>query len=136
MFKSAADADGNHHSAGHLREVPWVAVAPVVTAIRVLERIASDGGLLFDAATHAFQNTPTASATSIGQEGPRRRIEAFAAWASALARRLGRGHEVIPDDPYGAIGLARFRRTLPGTSRAARAVWWHWPFSTGTCAPQ
>ncbi|MEU2179857.1 integrase [Streptomyces thermolilacinus] len=112
VFKSAADADGNHHSAGHVREVPWVAIAPVVTAIRVLERIVPDGGLLFDAATHAFQNTPTASATSIGQEGLRRRIEAFAAWASALALRLDRDHEVVPEDPYGTIGLARFRRTL------------------------
>ncbi|MFF2807865.1 hypothetical protein ACFVT2_11835 [Streptomyces sp. NPDC058000] len=50
MFKNAADEDGNHHSADHLREVSWVAIPPVVKAIRVLERNASDGGLLFDAA--------------------------------------------------------------------------------------
>ncbi|WP_222513801.1 integrase [Streptomyces sp. CBG9] len=112
VFKNAADEDGNHYSAGHLREVPWVAIPPVVTAIRVLERIVPDGGLLFDAAAHAFQNIPVASAASIGQAGLRGRIEAFAAWASGLALRLGLDQEVVPDDPYGAIGLARFRRTL------------------------
>ncbi|WP_434795724.1 integrase (plasmid) [Streptomyces albidoflavus] len=112
VFKNATDQDGNHYSAGHVREVPWVAIPPVVTAIRVLERIAPDGGLLFDAAVHSFKNAPTAPAASIGQNGLRERIEAFAAWASALARRLGRDQEVVPDDPYGAIGLARFRRTL------------------------
>ncbi|WP_328907998.1 hypothetical protein OG230_36215 [Streptomyces sp. NBC_00234] len=112
VFKNAADEEGNYHSAGHPREVPWVAIAPVVTAIRVLERIAPDGGLLFDAATHTFRNIPTASATSIGQQGLRGRIEDFAAWASGLARRLGRDQEAVPDDPYGAIGLNRFRRTL------------------------
>ncbi|MFC5918233.1 hypothetical protein [Streptomyces pulveraceus] len=65
MFKNAADEDGDHYSAGHLREVPWVAIPPVVTAIRVLERIVPDGGLLFDAAAHAFQNIPAAAAASI-----------------------------------------------------------------------
>ncbi|MFI5823743.1 hypothetical protein ACIA8I_32345 [Streptomyces rishiriensis] len=112
VFKNASDKDGNHHSAGHLREVPWVAIAPVVTAIRVLERIVPDGGLLFDAAVHAFQNAPAAPAASIRPHSLRGRIEAFAAWASSLARRLGRDHEVVPDDRHGAIGLARFRRTL------------------------
>ncbi len=112
VFKNAADKDGNHHSAGHLREVPWVAIPPVVTAIRVLERLVPDGGLLFDAAAHTFHNTPTVPAASIRQNGLRGRIEAFATWASRLARRLGRDHEIVPDDRHGAIGLARFRRTL------------------------
>ncbi|MFJ9530500.1 site-specific integrase [Streptomyces cyaneofuscatus] len=112
VFKTASDEDGNHHSAGQLREVPWVAIPPVVRAIRLLETIAPDGGLLFDAAAHAFKNTPTASTASIGYEGLRRRVESFAAWASELAVRLGRGHEGVPADPHGAIGLARFRRTL------------------------
>lgn len=112
VFKNAADEDGNHHSAGHPREVPWVAIPPVVRAIRLLEKIAPDGGLLFDAGAHSFHDTRTAPAASIGNEGLRGRIEAFAAWANGLARRLGREHEAIPDDPHGPIGLARFRRTL------------------------
>jgi hypothetical protein len=111
-FKNAFDEDGNHHSAGRLREVPWVAIPPVVGAIRVLEKIASAEGLLFDAATHTFVNTPTPSTASLRYSGLRSRIEAFVSWASGLARSLGREGEVIPDDPYGAIGLARFRRTL------------------------
>ncbi|MGW5295883.1 hypothetical protein [Streptomyces bacillaris] len=89
-----------------------MAIPPVITAIRVLEMIASDGGLLFDAAVHAFKNAPAAPAASIGRNGLRGRIEAFATWASALTRRLGHDQEAVPDDPYGAIGLARFRRTL------------------------
>ncbi|MFJ5548623.1 integrase [Streptomyces sp. NPDC093225] len=112
VFKNASDEDGNHHSAGHPREVPWVAIPPVVRAIRLLERIAPDNGLLFDAAAHSFHTVPTASYTSISNEGMRSRIEGFVAWASELARRLEREHEVIPDDPHGAVGLARFRRTL------------------------
>jgi len=111
-FKNAFDEDGNHHSAGRLREVPWVAIPPVVRAIRLLEKLAPAGRLLFDASTHAFVNTPTPGTVSLRYAGLRSRIEAFAEWASHLARRLGREGEVIPDDPHGAIGLARFRRTL------------------------
>ncbi|MEV6383116.1 integrase [Streptomyces sp. NPDC051773] len=111
-FKNAFDEDGNHHSAGRLREVPWVAIPPVVRAIRVLEKIVPAEGLLFDAATHTFVNTPTPSTTSLRYSGLRTRIGAFVAWASGLALRLGREGEVIPDESHGAIGLARFRRTL------------------------
>jgi integrase len=35
-FKGATDEDGNHQSGGVEREVPWVAITPVVNAIRVL----------------------------------------------------------------------------------------------------
>ncbi|WP_406407355.1 hypothetical protein OG923_03835 [Streptomyces halstedii] len=111
-FKNAFDEDGNHHSAGRLREVPWVAIPPVVKAIRVLEKFAPAEGLLFDAGTHTFVNTPTRSTASLRFTALHSRIEAFAAWASHLARALGRDGEVIPDDPHGPIGLARFRRTL------------------------
>lgn len=57
-FKNAFDEDGNHHSTGRLREVPWVAIPPVVRTIRVREKIAPAEGLLLDAATHTFVNTP------------------------------------------------------------------------------
>ena len=38
-FKTATDEHGNHLSAGAERDVPWVAITPVVNAIRVLERM-------------------------------------------------------------------------------------------------
>ncbi|MGW7426168.1 hypothetical protein ACWGJB_40245 [Streptomyces sp. NPDC054813] len=41
-----------------------------------------------------------------------RRIEDFITWASDLAVRSGRPHEVVPEDPHGAVGTERFRRTL------------------------
>ncbi|MFE9853336.1 hypothetical protein ACFYPN_31735 [Streptomyces sp. NPDC005576] len=111
-FKNAFDEDGNHHLAGRLREVPWVAIPPVVRAIHVLESLVPAEGLLFDAAVHTFVTVPTHSTASLRFTGLHSRIEAFAAWASGLARTLGRDSEVVPDDPHGAIGLARFRRTL------------------------
>ncbi|OLZ62776.1 hypothetical protein AV521_40840 [Streptomyces sp. IMTB 2501] len=40
------------------------------------------------------------------------RIERFATWASAQAKRLERPHETVPADPHGAIGTERFRRTV------------------------
>ena len=48
-YKNVTDDDGNHVSAGEQRDVPWVAITPVVHAIRVLERIVPDGELLFSA---------------------------------------------------------------------------------------
>ncbi|MFI1942774.1 integrase [Streptomyces virginiae] len=114
VFKHASDEDGNHQSAGQMRDVPWVAIPPVVSAIRLLETLVPDQGLLFDSAAHTFQRTRAATATaiSLGYEGLRTRIEDFARWASDLALRLDRPHETVPDDPHGGLGLARFRRTL------------------------
>lgn len=37
--KDVTNDDGHHISAGVEREVPWVAMAPVVRSIRILERI-------------------------------------------------------------------------------------------------
>jgi hypothetical protein len=42
-FKTATGEHGNHISAGAERDVPWVAIAPVVNAIRVLERMVRTG---------------------------------------------------------------------------------------------
>ena len=39
VFKNAVDEQGNHDSAGAERDMPWVAIRPVVNAIRVLERM-------------------------------------------------------------------------------------------------
>lgn len=53
VYTTARDEDGFHLSTGELREVPWVAIKPVVNAIRVLERFVPDGVLLFDQSAQA-----------------------------------------------------------------------------------
>lgn len=53
-YKTVTDDDGNHVPAGEVHEVPWVAIAPVVRAIRVLERMVPDGELLLSSAHHNF----------------------------------------------------------------------------------
>jgi hypothetical protein len=68
---------------------PWVAIAPVVSAIRVLERIVPEGALLFDGAAHDF-NTKRTFVGSVTFGSWRDRVENFAVWASDLARRARR----------------------------------------------
>ncbi|MER7671394.1 integrase [Kitasatospora sp. NPDC096128] len=110
-YKDAKDSDGNYLSAGQEREVPWTAIAPVVRAIRVLERIVPDGELLLSAAHHdvTWQHGHHGA---LKREGLAVRINDFVAWANreAIAQHLP--EQTIPDDPHGAIGLRRFRRTL------------------------
>lgn len=50
-YKNVID-DGNHVSAGEIRTVPWVAITPVVNAIRVLERMVPPGELLLSSTHH------------------------------------------------------------------------------------
>ncbi|MFF4978499.1 integrase [Streptomyces sp. NPDC001046] len=111
VFKTARDEDGNHLSRGRMREVPWVAIRPAMRAVRVLERMVPADSLLFGATAHDFPHHRTYHA-ALNRPTMNRRIEDFISWSSALALRLGRPHEVIPDDPHGAIGTERFRRTL------------------------
>ncbi|MER7672292.1 hypothetical protein ABTY61_28060 [Kitasatospora sp. NPDC096128] len=54
-FKNVTDSDGNHLSAGEIRALPWVAITPVVNAIRVLERIVPEGELLLGSSYHYAQ---------------------------------------------------------------------------------
>lgn len=96
VFKTAVDENGNHVPQGVMRDVPWVAIDPVVRAIRVVERMVPQGRL-FAGVTRDTMNA---------------RIERFAAWASDLALGLGRGHDAIPPDRHGSVGVSRFRRTL------------------------
>ncbi|UQI49854.1 integrase (plasmid) [Streptomyces sp. HU2014] len=112
VYKTAVDEDGNHLSTGELRDVPWVAITPVVSAIRVLERIVPSGELLFGSQFHQFGGFGQRTRVALRAETLRERVEHFVDWASQLARRLDRPHEVIPPDPHGAIGTGRFRRTL------------------------
>lgn len=109
-FKTATDPDsGNYRPAE--RPVPWVAITPVVNAIRVLERIVPEGELLFGSAMHnpSYAHLRTGA---LGQLAVRERIDEFVAWVNVEATAQGLPGEVIPPDPYGGLGLARFRRTL------------------------
>ncbi|MFI6743515.1 hypothetical protein ACIBI9_62510 [Nonomuraea sp. NPDC050451] len=85
-FKTATDEQGNHDSAGADQDVPWVAITPVVNAIRVLERMVPPGGLLFDKAAHdvAGRRPGTGIAQARHDAGPHRGVH-----------RLGerRGHQ-------------------------------------------
>ncbi|MGW4101655.1 hypothetical protein [Streptomyces sp. NPDC004976] len=60
-YKNVRDSDGHHVSAGEERAVPWVAITPVVNAIRVLERIVPEGELLLSVPPIT---TPSASAST------------------------------------------------------------------------
>lgn len=110
-YKTAVDEHGNHLSGGVERDVPWVAITPVVTAIRVLERMVPAGELLFDSRAH--DSTGKAGNTGSMVMAPMRvRINDFVSWANTEAARHNLAHETIPPDPQGNIGLKRFRRTL------------------------
>ncbi|MFJ9321081.1 integrase [Streptomyces globisporus] len=111
-YKTARDEDGNHLSAGTEREVPWVAIAPVVNAIRVLERMVPPGHLLFDRHAHDLRVGRSGRPGSLTHTTVRARIEDFVTWANAEAALHQLPGEVIPPDQHGSIGTARFRRSL------------------------
>ncbi|WP_229859865.1 hypothetical protein [Streptomyces poonensis] len=112
-YKTATDESGNHLPGGTERNVPWVAITPAVNAIRVLERIVPPGRLLFDHDTHDLVSGSRPSTRgALRPGGMRQRIEDFVAWANTEAEAQGLENEMIPPDPHGAIGTARFRRTL------------------------
>ncbi|MCX4789696.1 integrase [Streptomyces sp. NBC_01221] len=112
-FKTVTDDEGNQLPGGAERDVPWVAITPVVNAIRVLERMVPAGHLLFDHDAHdsLFGRRPSTRG-ALRAQGMRQRIEDFVAWANTEAEAQGLPAEVIPPDPHGNIGTARFRRTL------------------------
>jgi integrase len=110
-YKTATDEHGNHQSSGIERDVPWVAITPVVNSIRVLERTVPDGHLLFDWHIHVPRGRKD-RAGALKTDILGRRIEAFVAWANREALTQGLAAEVIPDDPKGSIGIRRFRRSL------------------------
>ncbi|MEV6928128.1 hypothetical protein AB0M46_27015 [Dactylosporangium sp. NPDC051485] len=111
VFKNARDDDGIHLSGGLDRDTPWVAIPPVVRAIRVMERIVGEGDLLFDRDTPYSSRTPSPG-RSLTHKTVAHRIERLISWVNDYAQTIGRPAEVIPADPDGAIGISRFRRTL------------------------
>ncbi|MGW0770277.1 integrase [Streptomyces sp. NPDC002676] len=110
-YKNVIDEDGTHVSAGEEREVPWVAIAPVVHAIRVLERMVPDGELLLSASHHdiPFQRGYNGVLKNTALND---RIDKFVDWVNREAKTQGLSDQIIPQDPHGAIGMSRFRRTL------------------------
>ncbi|UUU38011.1 site-specific integrase [Streptomyces sp. NBC_00162] len=110
-YKNVTDSDGNLISAGEERQVPWVAISPVVHAIRVLERMVPPGELLLSAARHDFMQQ-RGHHGALKHQGLHTRIEDFVSWANREANLQDLPTQIICADPHGAIGLARFRRTL------------------------
>ncbi len=110
-YKNVTDDDGNHVSGGEEREVPWTAILPVVHAIRVLERIVPAGELLLSAAHHDFRVQRGHHGALKGQ-ALNQRIQGFVAWVNAEALAQDLPNQAIPEDPYGKILMARFRRSL------------------------
>ncbi|MFD4916616.1 integrase [Streptomyces virginiae] len=110
-YKNVTDDDGNHVSAGAERDIPWVAITPVVKAIRVLERIVPDGELLLSAAHHDFTHQGRFSG-ALKLEALQSRIEDFVDWANSEAVAHDLPDQAIPADPHGKIAPSRFRRSL------------------------
>uniref|UniRef100_A0AAU2VC39 Integrase n=1 Tax=Streptomyces sp. NBC_00003 TaxID=2903608 RepID=A0AAU2VC39_9ACTN len=111
-FKNVTNDDGHYISAGEQREVPWVAITPVVNAIRVLEQMVPPGELLLATAHHDFQSPKPGRYGSLRTHVISERIDDFIAWANSEAERHGLTRQSIADDPHGTIGTSRFRRTL------------------------
>ncbi|MGW0962212.1 integrase [Streptomyces gelaticus] len=109
-YKTATDEDGNYATSGAERDVPWVAITPVVRAIRVLERMVLAGHLLLGHDGHdPYQR---ADSGSLKNAAMRLRIEDFIAWSNAEAEAQVVPGEIIPPDPQGNVGVERFRRSL------------------------
>ncbi|MFV5998736.1 hypothetical protein ACNPQM_41985 [Streptomyces sp. NPDC056231] len=87
-YKNVTDDDGNHVSDGEEREVPWVAITPVVQAIRVLERMVPERELLLSAAHHDFPD-PRGYHGTLKNNALNNRIERFVARVNHEAEAQG-----------------------------------------------
>ncbi|WP_329316635.1 integrase [Streptomyces sp. NBC_01278] len=102
-FKNVTDLDGHHLSAGEVRAVPWVAITPVVQAIRVLEKMVPEGELLFSSGQRSGV---------LKSGGLNIRIKDFVSWVNREAATHNLVGQLVPDDPHGPLQVSRFRRTL------------------------
>ncbi|MEU9472344.1 hypothetical protein AB0D78_38290 [Streptomyces avermitilis] len=132
VYKTARDEDGNHRSEGEVRDAPWVAIAPVVNAIRVLERMVPPGQLLFDHHAHDLRST-RAGTGSLTVHTLGTRVEDFITWVNHEAAARGLVHEVIPPDPHGRIGTERFHRSMAWHIARRPGGWSRSRFSTAIC---
>ncbi|MFI0156652.1 integrase [Streptomyces lydicus] len=110
-YKNVRDSDGHHISAGEERAVPWVAITPVVNAIRVLERIVPKGELLFNS-THHDVVSQRKHHGALKRGTLDRRVEDLVSWINQEASAQGLPAQMVPADPHGNLGLSRLRRTL------------------------
>lgn len=110
-FKTVIDERGNHIPQGAEREHPWTVIAPVQQAVTVLEDL-TDSRLLFPRALSKCYKPRSYLGSALTPALAASRIRRFTTWANDLARHHERDHELIPDDPEGAITLRRFRRTI------------------------
>ncbi|WSA74574.1 integrase [Streptomyces sp. NBC_01799] len=110
-YKNVRNTDGHHVSAGEERDVPWVAITPVVNAIRVLERIVPEGELLFSS-THHDVVSGRKHHGALKRASLDRRVDNLVSWINREAITQGLPEQTVPADPLGRLGLSRLRRTL------------------------
>ncbi|MGV2921695.1 hypothetical protein, partial [Streptomyces alfalfae] len=110
-FKGVLDEDGNTIGEGEQRADPWIVLEPVARAIAVVEEL-EDGEQLFTRTLYRYAKGTCMPRTGLSSYTAVERIRAFTAWANQLAVAHDRPHELIPDDPEGAVALRRFRRTV------------------------
>ncbi|WP_394426683.1 hypothetical protein [Streptomyces sp. SGAir0957] len=110
-FKGVLDEDGNTIGEGEVRADPWIVLEPVARAIAVVEEL-EDGEQLFTRTLYRYAKGTCMPRTGLSSDTAVERIRAFTAWANQLAAAHDRPHELIPDDPDGAVALRRFRRTI------------------------
>lgn len=107
-FKNVFDDTGAKDPEGKIREVPWVVCAPVVRAVKAMERL-HDNPLLFASTQEwARDGAPRAVSPAARTAG----IMALVQWVNERCAEQGRADR-IPDDPNcQSLYLSRFRRTL------------------------
>lgn len=110
-FKGVLDEDGNTIGEGEQRADPWIVLEPVARAIAVVEEL-EDGEQLFTRTLYRYAKGTCMPRTGLSSDTAVERIRAFTAWANQLAAAHHRPHELIPDDPDGAVALRRFRCTV------------------------
>lgn len=113
-YKSATDDRGNHLSAGIERDVPWVAITPVIRAIRVLERMVPEDALLFDHRVHDPLPTAIASSQPAGTVKGISTVDWLPSLAVALVRNV-----VVPLP----MALQTSSLTHPPVRLAGTPVW-------------
>ena len=91
--------------------MPWVAIAPVVSAIHVPERMVPDRNPLFDHLAHDLRKARPGTG-SLKLSALSDRIKDLTAWADTEAAARQLSGETIPPDPRDKLGTGRFRRSL------------------------
>ncbi|MFF0626735.1 hypothetical protein [Streptomyces sp. NPDC004296] len=110
-FKGVRDENGHIIPEGEVRSEPWVVIEVVQRAVAVLEEL-HDLPMLFPRDVGILGRRSEHSGAAIPAGPANKNIAQFITWANQMARAHGREHELIPEDPEGAVTLQRFRRTI------------------------